>query len=62
MKCKYCGGKLPKGRKKFCSNRHKDKWHNWNNPRGRFKHLADVTPGVIEDDMHPQDPYALGQE
>jgi len=29
-----CGLKLPKGRTRFFSNKHKDKFHNRTNPRG----------------------------
>jgi len=39
--CKHCGNPLPAGRKKFCSNRCKDRYHNKNNPRGYFLHLKD---------------------
>lgn len=33
---------------KFVNQRHKDKYHNWNNPRGKFAHLADYDPGDSE--------------
>ena len=26
---------------KFLNQRHKDSFHNWNNPRGKFAHLVD---------------------
>ena len=35
-KCDLCGCDLPKGRRRFCSNKHKDRYHNINNPRGYF--------------------------
>lgn len=35
-KCDWCGCELTKGRKRFCSNEHKDKYHNINNPRGYY--------------------------
>ena len=41
-RCDWCGKKLTGKRKRFCCNRHKDKFHNHNNPRGRFAHLANV--------------------
>lgn len=37
--CKYCGAVLKGSRRKFCSNKHKDKFHNETNPRGIFAHL-----------------------
>lgn len=57
--------------KKFCCKKHKDRYHNIRNPRGRYAHLHpdivkvdkhgyEIDP--IEDSMHPQDPYSLGQE
>lgn len=64
-RCPYCG-KVIKGHpnKKFCNGKHKDKYHNAKNPRGIFAHLnvKNTTVQDIEDDMHPQDPYSLGQE
>ena len=61
-KCKGCGRdishKHPNA--KFCSPRCKDKFHNWNNPRGIYAHLKGREHDP-EDDMHTQDPYALGQ-
>lgn len=38
MKCllKDCN---KKARRKFCSNKHKDKYHNTHNPRGYYAHL-----------------------
>lgn len=46
-------------RRKFCSNKHKDKYHNLVNPRGIYSHLKTRD---VEDDFHPFDPYALGQD
>lgn len=50
--------------KKFCSTKHKDKFHNIHNPRGKFAHLNldNMSVESIEDTMHPQDPYCFGQE
>ena len=52
-----------KARRRFCSNKHKDKYHNRHNPRGFYKHLnkasRDWDP---ENDFHPHDTYSLGQE
>lgn len=28
-----------KARRRFCSNKHKDRYHNIHNPRGKFAHL-----------------------
>jgi len=49
MKCLWCGKKLPKGRNKFCCNKHKDKWHNSHNPRGRHDYF-DLPIWMQEDD------------
>lgn len=35
--CAYCGKKTD--RPKFCCNKHKDRFHNENNPRGIYAHL-----------------------
>ena len=42
--CKFCKESIVKGplSKKFCNSTCKDKFHNWNNPRGKFKHLNDI--------------------
>jgi len=53
--CDWCGKPLPPRRRRFCSNKHKDKYHNKHNPRGYG--LKD-----IEDDFHPFDDYSLGQD
>lgn len=64
-KCDYCGGKLSEGRKRFCCNKHKDRYHNLHNPRGIFAHLADkpldYRSGYDEDDVHPFSCEGLGQ-
>lgn len=54
MKCLQCGRKH--NRKKFCSNRCKDRYHNENNPRGKFAHLA----GVDRDHEAAMDSCELG--
>ena len=51
MKCLLCGKELKKGRKKFCCNKHKDRYHNLNNPRGKFSHLADADDERDEDNI-----------
>ena len=38
-----------KARRKFCSNSHKDKYHNRHNPRGYYKHLNDSEYFVEEE-------------
>jgi len=63
--CDYCGRGLPLKRKRFCCNKHKDKWHNLHNPRGIFAYLNSVQGKIdvsdVEREFHPHDPYALGQ-
>lgn len=66
MKCLLPGCNR-EARKKFCSNKHKDKYHNRVNPRGRYAHLAKQSESADreidpEDDMHPMDSYSLGQD
>lgn len=41
--CKGCGADISKKHKnaKFCTQKCKDTFHNWTNPRGKFKHLND---------------------
>ncbi len=63
MKCLECGKKTD--RPKFCCNKHKDRYHNRNNPRGYYKHLQENdndTVESIEDSMHPLDSHSLGQD
>lgn len=55
-------------RRRFCCNKHKDRYHNLNNPRGRYAHLAREEPedafGLMEEadnDEHPFSSDALGQ-
>jgi len=40
MRCLYCGKKT--NRPKFCSNKHKDRYHNEHNPRGIYAHLKET--------------------
>jgi hypothetical protein len=43
-KCKCgCGSSINHKHKnaKFLNQKHKDSYHNWNNPRGKFSHLSD---------------------
>ena len=63
-RCLYCNKQMPNAHpnKKFCSNKHRYKYHNLTNPRGHFAHLQEVEQTSIEDSMHPLDPYSLGQE
>jgi hypothetical protein len=47
-RCLLCGGKIRPPKKKFCCNKHKDRWHNIHNPRGIYAHLKwDNTDEVI---------------
>jgi len=50
--------------RKFCCNKHKDKYHNIHNPRGYYRDSKrySIEPNDIEDTMHTQDPDALGQD
>jgi hypothetical protein len=54
-----------KARRKFCSNRCKDRYHNIHNPRGKFAHL---NPENMTDEdyyyytTHPFSSDALGQD
>jgi len=47
MKCKLQGCNK-KARRKFCSNKHKDKYHNLNNPRGIYAHLQNDMVHPVE--------------
>jgi len=49
MKC-LLEGCNKKARRKFCSNKHKDRYHNKTNPRGYFAHLVD-NQGDVEDEL-----------
>lgn len=44
--CLWCGKKLKGNRRKFCCNKHKDRWHNVHNPRG---YSRDVNPLRVRD-------------
>lgn len=54
-----------KARRKFCSNKHKDRYHNIHNPRGYYAHL---NPDNMTDEeyyyhtTHPYSSEALGQD
>jgi len=63
MKCKLPGCNK-EARRKFCCNRHKDKWHNWNNPRGKFSHLhPDNEEDLWQmDTPHPFSGEGIGQD
>jgi hypothetical protein len=41
-RCRYCGAKMPGAHpnRQFCCQKHKDRYHNENNPRGYFAHLS----------------------
>lgn len=70
MKC-LLEGCNKKARIKFCSNKHKDRYHNIHNPRGKFAHLRGMPfPGEdreldmndIHEMEHPFSGEALGQD
>jgi len=53
-------------RRKFCSNKCKDKYHNTNNPRGIFAYLNPTLPEydpdrIYNDSVHPCSSEGLGQ-
>jgi hypothetical protein len=50
--CDHCG--KPHNRKRFCSNKCKDQWHNINNPV-RFERMKDR--GLVSEDFDPDDPW-----
>lgn len=60
--CKYCGSKMIKAHpnKKFCSQKHKDRYHNERNPRGIFSHLHPDNIN-LEDEEHPFSSEGHGQ-
>lgn len=51
-------------RKRFCSNKCKDRYHNVNNPRGIYSHLKNISKKYYDpdDDCHPFSSEALGQQ
>jgi len=49
MKC-LLEGCNKKARRKFCSNKHKDRYHNTTNPRGYFAYLND-SRNFVEDEL-----------
>lgn len=64
-----------KARRRFCCNKHKDRYHNMHNPRGYYAHLSipDVSDKSLDEQMedlenyyysssHPGDPDSLGQD
>ena len=65
-----CGKKMPNAHpnKKFCCSKHRYKFHNWTNPRGKFAHLHPNNRNYVDDlfdienTMHPHDSYSLGQD
>lgn len=70
-KCKCgCGASIEQKHPnaKFLNQRHKDKFHNLNNPKGKYAHLSDIQDH--EDDiyseydksLHPFSPEGLGQD
>lgn len=57
--CLYCNRKIKPPKKKFCCNKHKDKYHNETNPRGKFAHLHPDNIDYSEE--HPFSEDGLGQ-
>jgi ribosomal protein S27AE len=63
-RCPNCG-KVVIGHpnKKFCKQKCRDRYHNDRNPRGFFSHLNQNSPDYYaDDDTHPFDSDALGQD
>jgi len=53
-----------KARRKFCSNKCKDRYHNLHNPRGKYSYLNPKSPeydhsGMMGDDVHPMSDEAF---
>ena len=42
--CDFCGATLEKGRRRFCSNKHKDKFHNRAKQQVRYAHPQPSDP------------------
>jgi hypothetical protein len=70
MKCALDGCNN-EARRKFCCNKHKDRFHNLRNPRGRFAHLKENKDRDQEFEgfqehyysiTHPFSGEALGQD
>lgn len=65
-KCDQCGKPLGPRRKRFCSNKCKDRWHNFHNPRGygllrgQRVSLSGVYPDQTEDPG--DDEYWMGKD
>lgn len=62
--CDWCGKELPKNKKRFCCNKHKDQYHNHHNPRGIYAHLNPKNKDCdafieVESDIHPFSEEAL---
>ena len=54
-----------KARRRFCCNKHKDRYHNIHNPRGKFAHLHPDNIDNIEyynNSLHPYSSESLGQD
>ncbi len=48
---------------RFCCNKHKDRYHNLNNPRGKFSYLNPLTGDYdCELEEHPFSSEGLGQD
>jgi len=59
-----CHARLVGNRRKFCCNKHKDQYHNFNNPRGKFAHLANNQDDIDDNIGHPFESgyFGHGQE
>ncbi len=61
-KCELDGCNKP-ARIRFCSNKHKDRYHNIHNPRGKFAHLNPMSEEYEDPELHhPFSPEGLGQD
>jgi len=62
MNCLQCKKPLTRKRKKFCSNRCKDRYHNKHNPRGYYAYSRPTGDDYYDaEDEHPFSCEGLGQ-
>jgi len=61
MKCAL-EGCVKQARRRFCSNRHKDKLHNRLGSRHKFTNMYEEADAYYYDSTHPCDSEALGQD
>ena len=57
-----CNKKLKPPKRKFCCNKHKDRYNNIHNPRGYYAHLNIDNMDAHDEMEHPFSSDALGQD